>query len=317
MGILMKSLAITSRSFSKHPILRNEVLKRYPNAKFNDQGLALKGKSLVKFLQGYEKAITALEIIDEELLSELPDLKVIGKYGVGLDMLDLNAMKKYGVKLGWKGGVNKRSVSELVVSFAIYLLHRVVFANAEVRNGEWYQVKGRQLSDCTVGIIGCGHIGKDLVKLLKPFNCNILVNDILNFKDFYQENNITPVRIEELMQKSDIVTLHLPLNSSTENIISRDRLQMLKKDAIFINLARGGLLDEDALKKLLRENQIAGAALDVFAIEPPSDTEFALMDNVIVTPHIGGSSEEAILAMGIAAIDGLDSAKDPMTFLHK
>ena len=313
----MKSLAITSRSFSKHPILRNEVLKRYPNAKFNDQGLALKGKSLVKFLQGYEKAITALEIIDEELLSELPDLKVIGKYGVGLDMLDLNAMKKYGVKLGWKGGVNKRSVSELVVSFAIYLLHRVVFANAEVRNGEWYQVKGRQLSDCTVGIIGCGHIGKDLVKLLKPFNCNILVNDILNFKDFYQENNITPVRIEELMQKSDIVTLHLPLNSSTENIISRDRLQMLKKDAIFINLARGGLLDEDALKKLLRENQIAGAALDVFAIEPPSDTEFALMDNVIVTPHIGGSSEEAILAMGIAAIDGLDSAKDPMTFLHK
>ena len=317
MGILMKSLAITSRSFSKHPILRNEVLKRYPNAKFNDQGLALKGKSLVKFLQGYEKAITALEKIDEELLSELPELKVIGKYGVGLDMLDLSAMKKYGVKLGWKGGVNKRSVSELVVSFAIYLLHRVVFANAEVRNGEWYQVKGRQLSDCTVGIIGCGHIGKDLVKLLKPFNCNILVNDILNFKDFYQENNITPVRIEELMQKSDIVTLHLPLNSSTENIISRDRLQMLKKDAIFINLARGGLLDEDALKKLLRENQIAGAALDVFAIEPPSDTEFALMDNVIVTPHIGGSSEEAILAMGIAAIDGLDSAKDPMTFLHK
>ena len=317
MGISMKSLAITSRSFSKHPILRNEVLKRYPNAKFNDQGLALKGKSLVKFLQGYEKAITALEKIDEELLSELPELKVIGKYGVGLDMLDLSAMKKYGVKLGWKGGVNKRSVSELVVSFAIYLLHRVVFANAEVRNGEWYQVKGRQLSDCTVGIIGCGHIGKDLVKLLKPFNCNILVNDILNFKDFYQENNITPVRIEELMQKSDIVTLHLPLNSSTENIISRDRLQMLKKDAIFINLARGGLLDEDALKKLLRENQIAGAALDVFAIEPPSDKEFALMDNVIVTPHIGGSSEEAILAMGIAAIDGLDSAKDPMIFLHK
>jgi phosphoglycerate dehydrogenase-like enzyme len=317
MGIPMKSLAVASRSFSKHPILRNEVLKRYPDAKFNDEGLTLKGQSLAKFLQGYEKAITALEKIDETLLSKLPELKVIGKYGVGLDMLDLSAMKKHGVKLGWKGGVNKRSVSELVVSFAIYLLHRIVFANAEVRNGEWYQVKGRQLSNCTVGIIGCGHIGKDLVKLLQPFNCNILVYDILEFKDFYQENNITPVRIDELMQKSDIVTLHLPLNSSTENIISRDRLQMLKKDAILINLARGGLVDEDALKKILLENQIAGAALDVFAIEPPSDTEFALMDNVIVTPHIGGSTEEAILAMGMAAIDGLDSAKDPLTFLAK
>ena len=313
----MRSLAVASRSFSKHPILRKEVLKLYPDAKFNDEGLSLNGSSLVMFLQGYEKAITALEVIDETILSELPDLKVIGKYGVGLDMLDLNAMNKYGVKLGWTAGVNKRSVSELVVSFAIYLLHRIEFANTEVKNGEWYQVKGRQLSDCTVGIIGCGHVGKDLVKLLQPFNCNILVHDILDFKDFYQENSITPVSIEVLIQKSDIVTLHLPLDSSTENIISRDRIQMLKKDAVIINLARGGLIDEDALKQMLLEDKIAGAALDVFAIEPPTDIEFALMDNVIVTPHIGGSTEEAILAMGMAAIEGLDSAKDASSFLFK
>lgn len=313
----MRSLAVASRSFSKHPILRKEVLKLYPDAKFNDEGLSLYGGSLIKFLQGCEKAITALEVIDEKILSKLPDLKVIGKFGVGLDMLDLNAMKKYGIKLGWTGGVNKRSVSELVVSFAIYLLHRVAFANIEVRNGKWYQVEGRQLSDCTVGIIGCGHVGKDLVKLLQPFKCKILVNDILDFKDFYQENSITPVGLEELMQKSDIVTLHLPLNNSTINIISRDQLQMLKKGAVIINLARGGLIDEDALKQILLENKIAGAALDVFAIEPPADTELALMDNVLVTPHIGGSTEEAILAMGMAAIDGLDNAKDPSTFLPK
>ena len=183
----MRSLAVASRSFSKHPILRKEVLKLYPDAKFNDEGLSLYGSSLIEFLQGYEKAITALEVIDEKILSKLPDLKVIGKYGVGLDMLDLNAMKKYGIKLGWTGGVNKRSVSELVVSFAIYLLHRVAIANTEVRNGKWYQVKGRQLSDCTVGIIGCGHVGKDLVKLLQPFNCKILVNDILDFKIFHYD----------------------------------------------------------------------------------------------------------------------------------
>ena len=317
MSIPIKSLVVASRSFSKHPILRDEVLKRYPDAKFNDEGLTFDSESLANFLQGYEKAITALEKIDEKLLSELPELKVIGKFGVGLDMLDLNAMKKYGVKLGWRGGVNKRSVSELVVSFAINLLHRVTYANAEVRNGEWYQVKGRQLSDCTVGIIGCGHIGKDVVKLLKPFNCNILVNDIVNFKDFYQENNVTPVRIEELLKNSDIVTLHLPLNNTTENILSKERLQMLKDDSILINLARGGLVDERSLKKMLLEKKISGAALDVFAIEPPTDTEFALMDNVLVTPHIGGSTEEAILAMGMAAIDGLDNAKDPLTFLTK
>ena len=313
----MKSVAVASRSFSKNAILRDEVLKRYPDAKFNDEGLSLKDVTLIEFLQGYEKAITALEVIDEKVLSELPDLKVIGKFGVGLDMIDLNAMKNYGIKLGWLGGVNKRSVSELVVSFAIYLLHRVEFANTEVKNGKWYQVKGRQLSDCTVGIIGCGHIGKDLVKLLQPFNCNILAHDILNFNDFYQENSITAVDIDELIKKSDIITLHLPLDDSTKNIISKDRLQMMKKDAILINLARGGLIDEDALKIAILENKIAGAALDVFAVEPPIDNEFALMNNVLVTPHIGGSSEEAILAMGMAAIDGLENAQDASNFLPK
>ena len=311
----MKSVAVASRSFSKHPILRDAVLKLYPDAKFNDKGLSLSGDSLVEFLSGYEKAITALEVIDDLILSKLPNLKVIGKYGVGLDMIDLYAMKDRGVKLGWTGGVNKRSVSELVVSFSIYLLHRVAFANAEVRNGEWYQVKGRQLSDCTFGIVGCGHVGKDLVKLLKPFGCDILAHDILDFKEFYQENNVTSIGLDELLQKSDVVTLHLPKNDSTNNILNKDRLQMLKKDAILINLARGGLLDESALKKILIDEDIAGAALDVFSVEPPIDSEFAHLDNVLVTPHIGGSTEEAILAMGLAAIDGLDNAKDPLSFL--
>ena len=311
----MRSVAVASRSFSKHPILRRKVLESYPDAKFNDKGLSLSGDSLVEFLSGYEKAITALEVIDDSILSKLPNLKVIGKYGVGLDMIDLHAMKDRGVKLGWTGGVNKRSVSELVISFSVYLLHRVAFANAEVRNGEWYQVKGRQLSDCTFGIVGCGHIGKDLVKLLKPFGCNILAHDIIDFKEFYQENNITSVGLDELLQKSDVVTLHLPKNDSTNNILNKDRLQMLKKDAILINLARGGLLDESALKKILSEKNIAGAALDVFSVEPPIDTDFAHLDNVLITPHIGGSTEEAILAMGLAAIDGLENAKNPLEFL--
>jgi len=311
----MSSLVIASRSFSKHPVLRNEVLKRYPEAKFNDKGLSLSGDSLVEFLEGYEKAITALEKIDESILKQLPSLKVIGKYGVGLDMIDLHAMKEYGVQLGWTGGVNKRSVSELVVSFSIALLHRTVFANAEVKKGEWYQVKGRQLSECTVGIIGCGHVGKDLVKLLRPFNCKILAHDILDFKSFYQDNDVIATGLDELIKESDVITLHLPLDHSTKNIMSREKLSLIKKDAILINLARGGLIDEIALKEILKDRQIAGAALDVFAIEPPIDNEFSDLENVLITPHIGGSTEEAILAMGMAAIDGLDNAKDPLSFL--
>ena len=311
----MGSLVIASRSFSKHPVLRKEVLKRYPNAKFNDKGLSLNGNSLIEFLDGYEKAITALEKIDDSILKQLPDLKVIGKYGVGLDMIDLHAMKKYGVNLGWTGGVNKRSVSELVISYSVALLHRTVFANAEVRKGGWYQVKGRQLSNCTVGIIGCGHVGKDLVKLLQPFNCKILVYDILDFEDFYVKYKVTPVGLDELMSLSDIVTLHLPLDKSTKNILNSDKLNLLKNNSVLINLARGGLIDEVALKELLINNKITGAALDVFEVEPPVDLSFATMDNVLITPHIGGSTEEAILAMGMAAIEGLENSKDPLNFL--
>ena len=311
----MSSVAVASRSFSRHPELRTLVLDRYPDAKFNDEGLSLHGNSLIEFLSGCEKAITALEVIDSSILSQLPNLKVIGKFGVGLDMIDLHALKNYGIKLGWTGGVNKRSVSELVVSFAVALLHRAVFANSEVRNGQWYQVKGHQLSDCTFGIIGCGHIGKDLVKLLQPFNCRILAHDILNFNEFYQENNVKSVDIEELIKKSDVVSLHLPLDDSTRNIMNHERLQMLKSSAVLINLARGGLIDEAILKKMLLEKRIAGAALDVLEIEPPIDKELLTLDNVLITPHIGGSTEEAILAMGLAAIDGLDNAKDPLEFM--
>ena len=252
----MPSVAVTSRSFSRHPELRALVLERYSDAKFNDEGLSLHGNSLIEFLSGYEKAITALEVIDDSILSQLPNLKVISKYGVGLDMIDLHALKKYGVKLDWSGGVNKRSVSELVVSFAIALLHQAVFANSEVRKGKWYQPKGSQLSNCTFGIIGFGHIGKDLVKLLKPFDCKILAHDILNFKEFDKKNEVKSVAIEELIKKSDVVTLHLPLDDSTKNIMNEERLQMLKSSAILINLARGGLIDEAILKKMLLEREL-------------------------------------------------------------
>jgi phosphoglycerate dehydrogenase-like enzyme len=313
----MGSLVVASRSFSKHPLLRKEVLNRYPDAKFNDEGLTLQGDSLVKFLAGYEKAITALEIIDSSILSKLPELKVIGKFGVGLDMIDLDGMSKYGVQLGWTGGVNKRSVSELVISCAIALLHRSVFANAEVRKGKWYQVKGRQLSECTFGIVGCGHIGKDVVKLLQPFNCNILAHDILNLNDFYSQYNVNSVGLDELLANSDVVTLHLPLDNSTKNILNEERLSIMKHDAVLINLARGGLIDEAALKSIILTNKIAGVALDVFAVEPPSDNDFLTMDNVLITPHIGGSTEEAIFAMGMAAIDGLENSKSPLYFKTK
>ena len=299
-------IAVTSRSFSRNSLLREELLSKYKQVTFNDDGLQLQGDTLIKFLKGHQKAISALEIIDDYVLSQLPELNVISKYGVGTDMIDMIAMGKYGKKFGWTGGVNRRSVSELVISFAIALLRHVPASHREVLSGTWRQHVGGHLSGRTVGVIGCGHIGKDLIKLLQPFECSILVNDICNYEDFYNKYNVEDVGKEELLERADIVTLHVPLDQSTQNMLSVKRLALMKKSAILINVARGGIVDEIALKNMLLNNRLAGAAFDVFLVEPPQDQELLSLPNFLVTPHIGGSTEEAILAMGRAAIQGLE-----------
>ena len=301
------AVAVTSRSFSRNNILRKELLQQYKNVKFNDDGLKLQDDALVSFLKGHQKAIIALERINEDLLNKLPGLKVISKYGVGLDMIDMQAMHKHNMKLGWTGGVNRRSVSELVISLTIALLRHVLVSNREVLSGTWKQHMGGHLSGLTIGIIGCGYVGKDLVKMLQPFDCPILVNDIKNYDDFYKRYNVKAVEKEELLNKSDIVTLHTPLDNSTRNMLTAERLSLMKHNAILINIARGGLLDEGALKKMLINGGLGGAALDVFLIEPPNDNELLKLPNFIATSHIGGSAEESILAMGMAAISGLNT----------
>lgn len=299
-------VAVCSRSFSRHPVLRDELLSRYTHVTFNEEGRQLGGDDLVEFLLGHDKAITALERIDDYVLSRLPELKVIGKYGVGVDMIDMKAMRRYGKRLGWTGGVNRRSVAELALAFAIVMLRHVLAANREVLAGTWRQHLGGLLSGRTVGIVGCGHIGKDLVRLLQPFGCRILVNDIRHYGDFYADFGIDAVALKDLLAHSDVVTFHVPLDDSTRGMLNAQGLSLMKPTAVLINAGRGGLVDEIALKRALMEGRLAAAAFDVFAEEPPSDSELLNLPNFLATPHIGGSSEEAILAMGRAAINGLD-----------
>ncbi len=304
-------IAVCSRSFSKNPVLRAELLERYRHIRFNDEGLQLKGESLVEFLRGCEKAITALEVIDASVLEHLPDLKVISKYGVGIDMIDLRAMRAYGKRLGWTGGVNRRSVSELVIAFAIAMLRHVPRAHQEVVTGTWRQHVGGYLSGRIVGVVGCGHVGKDLIPLLRAFGCRVLAHDILDFSAFYAQHEVQPVSLDALLESADIVTLHVPLDDTTRNILSRERLARMKHSAILINAARGGLVDELALKSMLTQGTLAAAAFDVFATEPPQDSELLALPNFLATPHIGGSAAEAILAMGRAAIEGLEHNRVP------
>jgi phosphoglycerate dehydrogenase-like enzyme len=295
-------IAVTSRSFSRHPVLREELLSRYEHVRFNDKGSSLRGDELVAFLQGCDKAIVALEPIDDALLDHLPDLRVISKVGVGLDTLDVAAVERRGIRLAWSPGTNSRSVTELALALAISALRRVPQAADELRRGGWSQPKGTLLSGKTVGIVGYGHAGRDLASLLRPFGCRLLAADVRPLS----EPDVEHVPLDDLLAEADVVSLHVTLDDSTRGLLDRRRLELMKPSAVLVNTARGGLVDEEALADLLREGRLAAAAFDVFALEPPGDSALLGLPNFLGTPHIGGSTEEAILAMGRAAIDGLD-----------
>jgi D-3-phosphoglycerate dehydrogenase len=302
-------IVVAARSFAKNATLRHELLARYGDATFNDSGRVLSGEPLIALLRGHDRAIVGLEPIDEDVLTAVPELRVISKYGVGLDAVDLKAIARHQVKLAWTGGVNRRSVAELTVMFAIALLHRVPQADRELRAGQWNPLVGRQLTGRMVGIVGCGHVGKDLVGLLKPYGCRVLANDIRDYREFYDAHHVEPVSLPQLLRESDVVTLHVPLDATTRGMIGAREIAQMKNSAILINAARGGLVDEQALHDALVNGRLAGAACDVFSHEPPVDAALLNLPVFLGTPHIGGSTEEAQLAMGRAAIEGLETAR--------
>ena len=280
-------VAVCSRSFSRNEYLRNQLLTKYKNVKFNDESLSLKDESLVNFLKGSTKAITALETINDDILKQLPELRVIGKYGVGLDMLDFNSFEKNNVKLGWTPGVNKESVAELVISLSINLLRGIHHCDKELRQSIWKQFKGLQLSSVKFGIIGLGNVGKQVYRYLQPFGCEVSYFDIHDKSDFEKENTINKKTLDDLLSTSDIISIHVPKNEETINLIGGKELKLMKNTSFLINTARGGIVNEDSLLNAINSEEIAGAALDVFATEPDIKADFIDHSKIIITPHIG------------------------------
>lgn len=305
----MTRIAVASRSFSRNPVLRAELSAQYADVTFSESPSVLEGDALVTLLRGHDRAIVGLERIDESVLAQVPELRVISKYGVGLDCLDLPALSRRGVSLAWTGGVNRRSVAELTLAFAIALLHRVPESSALLRAGTFRPLVGRQLSGRTVGIIGCGFVGQELVTLLAPLGCRVLAHDLRDYPDFYSAKGVEPVGLDHLLSASSVVTLHVPLDDSTRGMIGAPQLARMPQGACLINAARGGLVDEQALIDALKRGHLDGAACDVFQMEPDANPALLAMPTFLGTPHIGGSTVEAQLAMGRAAIAGLEDAQ--------
>ena len=292
-------IMVTSRSFSKHPVLKQELLDIFPDSIFNPNGPTTGLCDLVGFLGDAEGVILGLEKMDSSVLAQLNNLKIVAKYGVGLDNLDVEAAKELGIAVGWTGGVNKRSASEQALGLILGLSRNLFFSSFPLKNGKWEKEGGSLLSGSCVGIIGCGHIGTDVIHLLQPYNCRILICDLLDKRGVVDTYNVTQVPLEKLLNEADVVSLHVPLTEITHFMVNEEFLQKMKPSAYLVNNSRGLVVKQQALK----QNTIAGAALDVFESEPPDDLEFLALPNLTVTPHIGGNANEAVLAMGRSAIN--------------
>lgn len=305
MMVSYPKIKVTSKSFSRHPVLKKELTSSFPNSVFNQEGPDTGISDLENFLVDADGLILGLEKLDSTLIGKLKKLKIIAKFGVGLDNIDLQAAEEFGIKIGWTGGVNKRSVSEQTLGFFLGLSRNLFRSGYQLKSGTWQKQGGSQLTGKCIGIIGCGNIGTDLIHLLQPFGVKILINDIIEKKEVVQTFQIEQVDIKEILSKSDFISLHVPLTDKTFHLVDKNFLESMKTSAFLINTSRGAVVNQNALTMALKKKVISGAAIDVFESEPPTDLEFLSSPNLMVTPHIGGNAEEAVLGMGRSAINHL------------
>ena len=259
---------------------------------------------MVNFLQGYDGVIAGTELYSEEILNQLPNLKVISRLGVGVDNIDLSYAKSMDIKVYKSKTTPALPVAELTLGLILNLLRKINCQNNQLKTGIWNKQMGELLSGKTFGIVGMGNIGKQLVKLLRGFNLKIFAHDLYQDESFAKECNIQYTELDFLLQKSDIVSLHLNLNEETNKLFNYTTFKKMKKNAILINASRGEIIDENALVKALDENLIQGAGIDVFENEP-YDGPLVNYNSVIITPHIGSYAKEIRMQMELEASNNL------------
>jgi D-3-phosphoglycerate dehydrogenase len=225
----------------------------------------------------------------------LPRLKVISKWGTGIDSIDAAACSRYGIKLGRTPNAFTTPVADSVLGYMLAFVRRLPWMDRAMKSGTWDKIPGKALSECTLGVVGVGTIGKVVTRRARAFGMQVLGNDIVEIDHvFITETGIQMTTLQSLLSKSDFVSLNCDLNPTSHHLMNADTFALMKSSAVLINTARGPIVDEPALIHALQTGQIAGAALDVFEVEPlPFDNPFLKMDNVMLAPHNANSSPAA------------------------
>ncbi|OIQ11084.1 phosphoglycerate dehydrogenase [Neomoorella thermoacetica] len=302
-------VVVTPRSFGATSTRPLEMLREKGyEVVLNLQGRPLKQEELLELAANADGLLVGIDEVSRQVIEGSPGLKAISKYGVGVDNIDLQAARERGIIVTNTPGVNTEAVADLAVALMLCTARQVAAADYSIRKGEWKKFMGVSLFKKTVGILGTGQIGRAVARRLKGFEADLLLYDIARDEEFAAAVGGRYAALAEVLQEADFVTVHLPLLPTTRNLIGKAELRLMKASAIIVNTARGGIIEETALVKALREKWIRGAALDTFSVEPLANEELRKLPNVVLTPHIGAYTEEAVLMMGMQAARNLIDA---------
>ncbi len=258
---------------------------------------------LVEMITDFDVIIAGTEKISDKVMEKASNLKMISRVGIGLDSVDLLAAKRHGIKVSYTPDAPAPAVIDLTMGLMYSLLRRVHESNIQMHKGNWHRYFGKRLTECSIGIIGTGRVGSKVIKNLVALGCKIIYyyDKKVRLEDDDKRHVIFTSK-EEIYKKSDIISLHVPLDLETNNMITIKEIKLMKKDVFLINTARGGIINEKDLYTALEKKLIAGAAIDVFEDEPYSG-KLAKHDNCILTGHMGSMSVDCRTRMEIEATE--------------
>jgi D-3-phosphoglycerate dehydrogenase len=295
-------ILIATRSFGSTSTKPYEVLEKASCRLVKaDMTQKMTENRLIDLLVDVDGAIVGVVPMTAHVLEHAPKLKVISMHGVGVDHIDVKAATRLGIVIANCPGTNDQAVADLAIGLMISIARGIPLADQELRRQTWGRHNGHELWNKTLGLIGLGRIGRGVAKRARGFDMNVLAYDPYVSAEESKTLNVTMAPFDEVVAQADFLSLHSALTDETRTMIGKTQLAMMKPSAYLINTSRGELIDEKALYDALTEGQIAGAALDAFVDEPPWGNPLLALKNLIVTPHMGAHTQEAIERVGILA----------------
>ncbi len=297
--VLITTIPFADKNRQSLDLLENTGIEYLINP-FNKK---LTENELADLITDFDVIIAGTEPITKKVMDNATNLKMISRVGIGLDSVDLLEAKKSGITVSYTPDAPAPAVAELTIGLMLTLLRSVQLSNMEMHNGKWHRFFGRRLSEITIGIIGVGRIGRGVLQHLQGFGLpKILLNDTSQNHDLDQTSNIEWVDKDTIYQKADIVTIHTPLTTQTKNMVKKEQLLSMKEDAIIINTARGGIINEQDLYEVMKDGHLDGAAIDVFNFEPYNG-KLKEIRRCILTAHMGSMSVDCRTRMEIEATE--------------